>query len=330
MGLIAGGLNNLLGPRVLLVVGGSTYAIYAASQYVIHLTQYTVETVVTISNATGTFIIPKTAVLVPEATGAFAVAAGGVLGIGAGMLWAAQGQIVMTYPTESQKGTYFAKFWVIFNLGTVLGSVIALGESYNSETNPASNSLYIIFIGLMACGSAAALLIVSPSRVIREDHSQVQTPPTNVSREFVGILRLFIDPAMIVLFVPCLSSNWFYTYQFGNVQAYFDTRTCAFNNIFYWTSQMAGSWILGNMFLDNPRQNRIKRAWMGAIILSSSTLLVWGVGAVFQYSWNTRTLHEGDFVKQPLEWIGPYLVCELRGTMLFPNVFVLAYWSSFE
>jgi hypothetical protein len=54
----------------------------------------------------------------------FNLFAGTWLGICAGLLWTAQGTIMVSYPIESQKGTYFAWFWGIFNLGAVVGSLV--------------------------------------------------------------------------------------------------------------------------------------------------------------------------------------------------------------
>jgi MFS family permease len=54
----------------------------------------------------------------------FNIFAGVFQGICAGLLWTAQGTIMVSYPPESQKGMYFAWFWGIFNLGAVVGSLV--------------------------------------------------------------------------------------------------------------------------------------------------------------------------------------------------------------
>ncbi|KAJ3242491.1 hypothetical protein HDU77_010769, partial [Chytriomyces hyalinus] len=97
MGLLAGGLNNILGPRILAAIGGTGYAVYAAAQYNVFKSK----------GADGS---------IPDSANTFSIISGAYIGLCAGMLWAAQGQICLTYPTESQKGTFFATFWVIFNI----------------------------------------------------------------------------------------------------------------------------------------------------------------------------------------------------------------------
>lgn len=63
----------------------------------------------------------------------FVVVAGAILGLCAGLLWTAQGCMMMAYPTEAQKGVFIGIFWAIFNLGAVIGSVVAFGLNFNNQ-----------------------------------------------------------------------------------------------------------------------------------------------------------------------------------------------------
>lgn len=55
---------------------------------------------------------------------AYIIVAGIFLGCCAGILWCAQGAIMMSYPTEKLKGHFISRFWIIFNLGGVIGSLV--------------------------------------------------------------------------------------------------------------------------------------------------------------------------------------------------------------
>jgi Ion channel regulatory protein UNC-93 len=68
----------------------------------------------------------------PNAKG-FVIGSGAILGICAGLLWTAQGSLMMAYPTEGQKGIFVGVFWAIFNLGGVVGSSVALGQNIKSK-----------------------------------------------------------------------------------------------------------------------------------------------------------------------------------------------------
>lgn len=56
----------------------------------------------------------------------FSIFSGAFLGACAGILWTAQGAIMMSYPHEEQKGRYFAWFWGIFNVGGCMGSLVRI------------------------------------------------------------------------------------------------------------------------------------------------------------------------------------------------------------
>ena len=64
--------------------------------------------------------------------GPFVIAAGAILGICAGLLWTAQGSLMLAYPTEDQKGKFIGIFWGIFNLGAVVGASVSLGQNFHS------------------------------------------------------------------------------------------------------------------------------------------------------------------------------------------------------
>ena len=67
----------------------------------------------------------------PNVSG-FVIGMGAVLGICAGLLWTAQGSLMLAYPTESQKGRFIGIFWSIFNLGGVVGASVSLGQNFHS------------------------------------------------------------------------------------------------------------------------------------------------------------------------------------------------------
>jgi hypothetical protein len=67
--------------------------------------------------------------------GGFVIAAGAILGICAGLLWTAQGSLILSYPTEIQKGRFISIFWSIFNLGAVIGSAVSLAINFHSSVS---------------------------------------------------------------------------------------------------------------------------------------------------------------------------------------------------
>ena len=96
VGFFAGTFTNKLGIRTALSFGGVGYSVYVASYLCYNHT----------------------------ANLGFTTFAGALLGVCAGLLWCAQGAVMMSYPPEASKGRYISWFWMIFNLGAVIGSLV--------------------------------------------------------------------------------------------------------------------------------------------------------------------------------------------------------------
>jgi hypothetical protein len=73
------------------------------------------------------------AINIHPSAGPFLIVAGVILGVSAGLLWTAQGSLMLAYPTEGQKGRYISVFWAIFNLGGVVGAAVSLGQNIHSK-----------------------------------------------------------------------------------------------------------------------------------------------------------------------------------------------------
>jgi MFS family permease len=284
----AGGFVNRLGVRLTLAFGGIGYAIYTISLLVyVHKPQ----------------------------DSAFNIFAGAFLGVCAGLLWTAQGTIMLSYPSEGEKGRYFAWFWGIFNVGAVLGSLVCpplffcflvlvgnrplidlhdekipLAENIHVTTNSAvSDGTYIGFIVLMFCGALLATCLCDAQKVIRSDGSKVVLMKNpSFKSEFYGLwTTLRSEPFIILLFPMFWSSNWFYTYQPNDVNAaVFNTRTRALNGMLYWMAQIVGATLVGHL-LDLQQFRRTTRAKAALVALFVITMAVWGGGYAWQ-KWYTR------------------------------------------
>lgn len=97
VGFFAGSIANRLGLRLTLGLGGFGYFLYVAS-----ILSYN-----------------------HNRNAGFLIFAGALLGVCASMLWAAQGAIMLSYPSEKDKGKSISIFWMIFNLGAVIGSLVS-------------------------------------------------------------------------------------------------------------------------------------------------------------------------------------------------------------
>lgn len=286
VGFFAGSIANRIGLRLTLSIGGFGYFLYVAALLCYNINQ----------NA------------------GFLIFAGALLGVCAGLLWCAQGAVMMSYPHEHEKGKYIAIFWVIFNLGGVIGSLVPLGQNMHSTAGKVNNGTYIAFLVLMAVGFALCWVLSDSKYIKRKDGSRVIVikNPTWKS-EFLGLWETLISDSYIILMFPMfLASNWFYAYHFNSVNlAYFTVRTRALNSLLYWLMQMVGAFIFGQL-LDMKWFSRPTRAKINFGILIAITMAIWGGGYAFQKTYTRET------VKDDTDWtdshyIGPMFLYMFYG-----------------
>ncbi|KAF8508521.1 major facilitator superfamily domain-containing protein [Gautieria morchelliformis] len=294
----AGSINNKLGSRPTLILGSLGYSVHISSYLVLNI---------------------------HRDAGGFVIASGAILGICAGLLWSAQGSLMLAYPIESQKGLYIGLFWSIFNLGGVVGAAVPLGQNFRSKTNSVDNGTYITFVVLSSLGVLIPLLMTDPNKMIRTDGTKVTTPrhPSWKTEFYFLWVALRTDPSIIMLFPLFFASNWFYTWQFNDYNGVlFNIRTRSLNNFCYWLSQIVGSLAIG-LLLDQRQLTRRTRAFLGWIVLLFMVFVVHTWAYFYQKTYTRASTSAGNpaFVKMDFKdkgypakiWL--YIVCGMLDAM---------------
>ncbi|KAF7967169.1 hypothetical protein HWV62_13181 [Athelia sp. TMB] len=261
-GLVSGGICNLLGPRLTLFIGTLGYALYVGSLWCYQT----------------------------QGTSWFLIFAGGVLGVTAALLWSAQGEIMMSYPLEKDKGRSFGIFWAIFQFGTFIGSIIALAINIRSgKLNAVSTSTYIAFLVIIFLGVASSFLILPPNKVVRGDGTLVKLQAkSSIKAEVLAMAKLFTDWRMLALLPMFFASNYFYAYQ-GAVNAFaFDGPTRALNGTLEAAGAIIGALLIG-FVLDIKYLGRRNRGFLGLAIVTSLTVIVWAIGLSWQSTFTRET-----------------------------------------
>ncbi|KAI9148420.1 Extracellular metalloproteinase mep [Paramyrothecium foliicola] len=256
VGFFAGSIANRIGLRFTLSFGGIGYCVYAASFLAYNHTQ----------------------------NRGFVVFAGAFLGVCAGLLWTAQGAVMMAYPPEHEKGRYISWFWVIFNMGAVIGALIPLAQNINNSTGTVNDGTYAALIVLMFLGAVLALGLCNAANVIREDGSHIiMKKNPSWSSELIGLWETIRDEKWILLLFPMFfTSNVFYTYQTNGMNLmHFNVRTRALNSLLYWLAQIVGALVFGYA-LDMPNIRRSVRAKVSYVTLTILTFAIWGGGWAWQ------------------------------------------------
>ncbi|KAF5361662.1 hypothetical protein D9758_007317 [Tetrapyrgos nigripes] len=274
-GFFAGSINNTIGSKRTLQLGSFGYCLYIGSAINIH-----------------------------PGAGAFVITAGAILGLCAGLLWAAQGALMLAYPTESEKGRFIAIFWGIFNLGGVVGAAVSLGQNFHSEAGSVNNGTYIGFLVLTGIGIFIPTLMADPKRMVRTDGTTVRVPThPSWKVQLYGLwVTLTTDPMILLLFPMFFCSNWFYTWQFNDYNgAIFNIRARSLNNFVYWTSQIIGSLAI-SFLLDYKGLTRRARAfssWAVLFVMIFATH-IWAYFYQRDYTRQTATktidIYDAEFV----------------------------------
>ncbi|KAF9445616.1 MFS general substrate transporter [Macrolepiota fuliginosa MF-IS2] len=270
----AGSINNKLGPRLTLLLGSAGYSLYIGSFLAINIHPH---------------------------VGAFVIASGAILGLCAGLLWTAQGSLMLSYPTEGQKGLFIGVFWAIFNLGAIVGASVSLGQNFHSKANAVGNGTYIGFLALALIGVTIPIFMAEPSKIVRFDGTRVTTPRHPSWRsEILGLwVTLRTDPYVLLLFPMFLASNWSYTWQFNEYNnALFNIRARSLNNLVYWLAQIVGSLSIG-VLLDQKRFTRRFRAFAGWAVLMIMVFVV-HIWAYFYQKQYTRESLPPDAIKMDI------------------------------
>ncbi|KAG0019314.1 hypothetical protein BGZ80_005998 [Entomortierella chlamydospora] len=271
--LVAGGVHNMLGPRPCVAFGGLTFFLYAGAML--------------ISKDNDRSIYPPLA--------------GILLGLGAGCIWVTQGAMMMSYPTENNKGKYISVFWAIFNFGAVLGSCLSFGMNYSATMDPddVSSTTYIVFMSIMGTVTLLSVFLVRPSSIVRDDGEPVIIEKfAGIKAEFSAILSVFCDWRMLLLIPAFFFSNFSYTYQFNDFNGFvFNIRTRSYNSIFFWVAQMAGALLIGYL-LDRLPMRRPRRAILGLFVIAMLFTATW-VGALWLqrlHNWERRPIKNSELI----------------------------------
>lgn len=245
------------------------------------------------------------------------IVSGALLGVGASFVWVAQGAIITTYVPEQQRGRAIAIFWVIFNSGGSIGSLIAFACNHNSTSQRMSNTTYILLMAEMLLGWLQGLFICPPAWM-REVQPQLTLKREKDWRQTLQLTwRIMFDQKALCLLPLFFCANVFYPYQQNVVNGQnFNIRTRSLNGALYWTAQIFGGLFMG-LILDSYGVNRQTRARTGWVVLFVSGMIIWGGGYAFQrwsdqHSMMPPELKYIDFTQQDL-YVGPMFLYMFYG-----------------
>jgi len=271
--LVAPSIVNMFGARLSLFIGGSTYALVCFALLL----------------AGGYSFLPVWVVTVCMA----------LVGLGAGILWTAQGMLTLSYPTAAEKGKYQTTFWVFLNLGTCLLGIYtwAVDRNGHAEVSMAVWWLMAIF----SCIGLVTITFLAPlDKVVRSDGVMCQAPEVKpLAEELNGMLKVIMDKRVIALFPLFMYSNWFYSYELTSFSVIFDAGASGLTSAIFWGSQMLGAKSL-DAILVYGNMNVRTRAFVSITFCFVLIAISWVWGAFANSYYHADDAENPGFVK--LAW----------------------------
>lgn len=215
-------------------------------------------------------------------------------------------------------------------MGGVIGGLIPFILNYHrTKAASVNDGTYIAFMSFMTFGALLSLAILPPSKVVRDDGTRcTNIKYSNVSTEYVEISKLFMNWKMLLIAPAAWSSNFFYTYQFNNVNAVlFSLRTRGLNNVLYWGAQMIGSIGIGYL-MDFSFKSRRRRGFLGIGVVGFLGTAIWAGGLANQVKYtraDVKTIEKLDFKDSGDDFAGPFVLYFSYGLLdaMFQSV---VYW----
>ena len=226
-------------------------------------------------------------------------------GLGAGLFWAVEAAIALSYPEPANTGRQLG-LWLSFRvLGQILGGAVNVGINAHRDTaGSVSYSVYQVFIALQAAAPLAGLFLSKPSQVQRIDGVAVSCgiPKTQRIRdELLATGKLFIGKKWL-LSIPLIAQAVYAEAVFFTFQGlYYTVRARALGSFLAGVIALISGNILGQ-FLDSKRLSlRFRSRWaFGVIMVLQGAWWLWGtiIATEFRknkpvYDWNDAGFGKG-------------------------------------
>ncbi|KAI1300839.1 MFS general substrate transporter [Xylaria venustula] len=260
-------ITNRFGYRIALVIGTVGYVLYSAALYT--------------NNRYGTVW--------------FIYFGSAACGLPAGIFWAAEGAIMLSYPEPEKRGRYLA-YWLSYrNSGSILGGIINLAFDYKgTRTGKLDWRTYIVFVVLQVLGPGAAFFLSPPEKIRRRNGTKVQVSKQVSNLEELRSLWDVLKRKEFLLILPYfLYVTWSLPYISAYLTPYFSVRSRALASLVSAVAQVISTLIFG-VFLDWAHVNLNKRARYGYFFMVTLIGATW--------VWGTVVQHDYQLHKPALDW----------------------------
>ncbi|RSL43056.1 hypothetical protein CEP54_015236 [Fusarium duplospermum] len=248
----------------------------------------------------------------------FVIFGAAICGVSAGLYWAAEGAIILSYPEHAKRGRYLALWLGFKNSGQLIGGAINLGLNANrSEGGKVSYVTILVFVCLQVLSFPVAFLLAPPDKTQRPDGTHIIVEAKTPAKEQLRMLWKTITTPKIGLLLPIFFSSWFYWgYASTYLTLYFTVRARALASFL---SAITGTLacILFGIFLDSGKITVKSRIRYGFIFSAGLFTSLWIWVLIVQHGFEQK---RPDY----LDWTSPgfgrafgiYIMLQTSGNMV--------------
>ncbi|KAL4960104.1 major facilitator superfamily domain-containing protein [Aspergillus stella-maris] len=211
-------------------------------------------------------------------------------GITAGIFWAAEGAIMISYPIDSQRGRYLA-YWLAYrNASSIVGGIINLAFNYSGKsTGKLDWRTYIVFVVLQCLAPFVAFFLSTPDKVQRADGQKVKTAQRiSTVSELMEIAKILIRRDFLLMAPFFFYATFLLSYASSYLTLYFSVRARALASLISALAQITANFFFGT-FLDWQRFILNQRARFSYIFIMALFGGTWIWGAVVQHGYEIHT-----------------------------------------
>jgi MFS family permease len=216
----------------------------------------------------------------------------------AGCLFCTMGYISMSYSEERERGTFISMSFNLQAFGAAVGGIIPL--IINRKSNQVAGvpkAVYIVFIVMQGCGCLLTFALRPPSKITRDDGTQVATIQSRgFIEELKSNLEIFRDWKLLLMLPAFLPSECFLVYA-GSVNAYHNSLRARSLLSFVAVVVQIPAGIGLQTILDHDKWSRRTRAMTGLVVVGVPLIAAWTWEVV-----RTRNYDRSNPPTNPTDW----------------------------
>jgi MFS family permease len=248
----------------------------------------------------------------------FVMLGAAVCGISAGLYWAAEGAIILSYPEHAKRGRYLALWLGFKNSGQLIGGAINLGLNVKSKkAGKVSWVTLLVFVILQAFALPLAFFLSPPEKTKRSDGSKIVVEAKTTTKEQLRQLWKTATTRQVGLLLPIFFASWFYWgYLSTYLTLYFSVRARALASFL---SAITGTiaCIFFGMFLDSKKFTVKTRIRVGFLFSCGLFTLMWIWVMVIQHDYQNSPPKGLDWTSPGFgRGFGMYIMMQTIGNMV--------------